>query len=104
MAEYPDVTVWAIRHELQRGRIPFTELARRVGLGASATTERVRRLGTRGVITGYRAEVDLGKAGCPVLAVVRLYPAAATSPCTGCSASARRSWSAWAPRGRSATC
>ncbi|MFF3251765.1 Lrp/AsnC family transcriptional regulator [Actinacidiphila glaucinigra] len=80
MAEYPDVTVWAIRHELQRGRIPFTELARRVGLGASATTERVRRLETRGVITGYRAEVDLGKAGCPVLAVVRLYPGSRHEP------------------------
>ncbi|MFI2303437.1 Lrp/AsnC family transcriptional regulator [Actinacidiphila glaucinigra] len=103
MAEYPDATVRAIRDALQRGRFPFTELARRVGLGASATTERVRRL-DRGVITGCRAEADLGKAGCPVLAVVSRYTEAATCPCTGCSASARRPWSAWAPRGRGAAC
>lgn len=82
MAENLDATDWAILDELQRdGRIPFTELARRVGLGASATTERVRRLETLGVITGYRAEVDLGKAGYPVLAVVRLkYPGSRHEP------------------------
>ncbi|MFF0307119.1 Lrp/AsnC family transcriptional regulator [Streptosporangium sp. NPDC004379] len=76
MAENLDQTDWAILAELQRdGRVPLTELARRVSLSASATTERVRRLESMGVITGYRAEVDLEKAGFPVLAVVRLkYP------------------------------
>ncbi len=48
MAENLDATDWAIRTELQSdGRVP-------------------------GVMTGYRAEVDLGKDGYPVLAVVRL--------------------------------
>ncbi|NUW36199.1 Lrp/AsnC family transcriptional regulator [Nonomuraea sp. SMC257] len=76
MTENVDATDWAIIAELQRdGRIPLTELARRVSLSASATTERVRRLETAGVITGYRAEIDLGKVGFTVLAVVRLkYP------------------------------
>ncbi|MFG3436562.1 Lrp/AsnC family transcriptional regulator [Nonomuraea sp. NPDC047897] len=76
MAETLDATDWAIIAELQRaGRLPFAELGRRVSLGASATTERVRRLETLGVITGYRADVDLDKVGLPVLAVVRLkYP------------------------------
>ncbi|MQY16162.1 hypothetical protein SRB5_63550 [Streptomyces sp. RB5] len=76
MAENLDSTDWALLTELQRdGRIPFTELARRVSLSASATTERVRRLETLGVITGYRAVVDPAQAGLPVLAVVRLkYP------------------------------
>ncbi|GLY76080.1 Lrp/AsnC family transcriptional regulator [Actinoallomurus iriomotensis] len=76
MAEDLDATDWAILGELQReGRVPLTELARRVSLSASATTERVRRLEAAGVITGYRAEVDLEKVGYPVLAVVRLkYP------------------------------
>ena len=71
-----DQTDWAILAELQRdGRLPITELGRRVSLSASATTERVRRLEGAGVVTGYRAEVDLEKAGYPVLAVVRLkYP------------------------------
>ncbi|XVS63499.1 Lrp/AsnC family transcriptional regulator [Actinosynnema sp. CA-299493] len=71
-----DPTDWSILAELQRdGRIALSELGRRVNLSASATTERVRRLESAGVITGYRAEVDLAKAGYAVLAVVRLkYP------------------------------
>ncbi|WP_367135671.1 Lrp/AsnC family transcriptional regulator [Saccharothrix sp. HUAS TT1] len=71
-----DPTDWAILGELQRdGRIALSELGRRVNLSASATTERVRRLESTGVITGYRAEVDLGRVGYAVLAVVRLkYP------------------------------
>jgi Lrp/AsnC family transcriptional regulator, leucine-responsive regulatory protein len=73
MAENPDITDWAILGELQRdGRIPLTELARRVNLSASATTERVKRLETAGVITGYRATVDLAKAGFTLLAIVGL--------------------------------
>ncbi|MFI7439876.1 Lrp/AsnC family transcriptional regulator [Nonomuraea indica] len=76
MTEALDPTDWAIIAELQRdGRLPFAELGRRVNLGASATTERVRRLEALGVITGYRADVDLAKVGLAVLAVVRLkYP------------------------------
>lgn len=63
----------------QDGRIAFTELARRVNLSASATKERVRRRGTAGVITGYRAEVDLERTGYAVMAVVRLkYPGPGT--------------------------
>src|SRR4051794_19281968 len=73
MAEILDQTDWLILLELQRdGRVPLVELARRINLGASATTERVKRLESTGVITGYRAEVDLERVGYPVLAVVRL--------------------------------
>ncbi|MDQ3431066.1 MAG: Lrp/AsnC family transcriptional regulator [Actinomycetota bacterium] len=76
MAETLDTTDWLILGALQHdGRVPSTELARRVHLSASATTERVRRLESTGVITGYRADVDLAKVGYIVLAVVRLkYP------------------------------
>jgi Lrp/AsnC family leucine-responsive transcriptional regulator len=71
-----DVTDWAILGELQRdGRMPLTELGRRVNLSASATTERVKRLESSGVISGYRAQLDLPKTGYAVLAVIRLkYP------------------------------
>lgn len=77
-----DSTDWAILDELQRdGRIAFTELARRVNLSASAATERVRRLETAGIVTGYRAEVDLERAGYVALAVVRLkYPGSRHEP------------------------
>jgi Lrp/AsnC family leucine-responsive transcriptional regulator len=73
MAENLDATDWAILVELQHdGRMPLTELARRVNLSASATTERVKRLEATGIITGYRANVDLAKTGFNVLAVVGL--------------------------------
>ncbi|MCP2168769.1 Lrp/AsnC family transcriptional regulator [Goodfellowiella coeruleoviolacea] len=76
MAETLDTTDWAILAELQQdGRVPITELGRRVNLSASATAERVRRLENAGIITGYRATVDLDGVGYGVLAVVRLkYP------------------------------
>ncbi|MDP9869748.1 MULTISPECIES: Lrp/AsnC family transcriptional regulator [Streptosporangium] len=82
MAENLDATDWSILVELQRdGRIPLTELGRRVNLSASATTERVKRLEATGVITGYQATVDLAKAGFAVLAVVRLkYPGSRHQP------------------------
>jgi Lrp/AsnC family leucine-responsive transcriptional regulator len=76
MTESLDQTDWAILAELQNdARMSLTELGRRVSLSASATTERVRRLESTGIITAYRADVDLTKVGYPVLAVVRLkYP------------------------------
>ncbi|MGR6919593.1 Lrp/AsnC family transcriptional regulator [[Actinomadura] parvosata] len=76
MAVNLDETDWAIIEQLQQdARISLSELGRRVSLSASATTERVRHLEAQGVITGYRAVVDLAKVGYPVLAVVRLkYP------------------------------
>ena len=76
MTETLDATDWAVLTELQAdARLSLSELGRRVNLSASATTERVRRLESLGVITGDRAEVDLAKVGYPVLAVIRLkYP------------------------------
>ena len=40
------------------GRIPATELARRIGLSKSPTQARLKRLEEGGVITGYRAMLD----------------------------------------------
>ncbi|MEM7732155.1 MAG: Lrp/AsnC ligand binding domain-containing protein [Pseudomonadota bacterium] len=40
------------------GRISVTDLARKVGLSKSPTQARLRRLEARGVITGYRAQID----------------------------------------------
>ncbi|MEV6867594.1 Lrp/AsnC family transcriptional regulator [Streptosporangium subroseum] len=82
MTESLDATDWSILVEVQRdGRIPLTELGRRVSLSASATTERVKRLEAVGIITGYHAAVDLTKVGFAVLAVVRLkYPGSRHQP------------------------
>ena len=67
---------------LQRdGRTGWAELGRTVGLSASATAERVRRLEEAGVITGYTCTVDPDKLGLPIAALVRLrYPNANYRP------------------------
>ncbi|MFD0979784.1 MULTISPECIES: Lrp/AsnC family transcriptional regulator [Tropicimonas] len=47
------------------GRIPVTDLARRIGLSKSPTQARLKRLEAEGVITGYQAMLDpirLGRA------------------------------------------
>ena len=70
-----DVDLSIIEHLQADGRIPVSELARRVSLSPSATSERLRRLEVGGVIAGYRAVVELDAVGYPVLALVRLkYP------------------------------
>lgn len=64
---------WQILQELQEdARVTYTELGRRVGLTAPAVADRVRRLEEAGVITGYRAQVNLEKVGLPILAIVRM--------------------------------
>lgn len=69
---------WAILGQLQRnGRVPFAELGRRVGLGASSTAEHVRRMEDAGVIRGYRADLDLERLGYPLLAFIRVHMARA---------------------------
>lgn len=54
------------------------ELAERIALSPSATSDRVRRLEADGVITGYAALIDPEVAGTPVQAIVevQLDPAA----------------------------
>ena len=56
------------------GRMSFTELGRKVGLLTSATQQRVRRLEQRGIITGYRADVDASKVGRPLTAFIEIQP------------------------------
>lgn len=55
-------------------RMSMSELARRVGMSAPAVTERVQRLESAGVITGFRMEVDPAALGMPVTALVRVSP------------------------------
>lgn len=59
--------------ELQAdARLSMAELGRRVHLSQPAVTERVRKLESTGVITGYRATVDLGRLGYGIRALVRV--------------------------------
>ncbi len=59
--------------ELQAdARLTMAELGRRVHLSQPAVTERVRKLEAAGVITGYRATVDLAKLGYGIRAMIRV--------------------------------
>ena len=59
--------------ELQaEARLTMAELGRRVHLSQPAVTERVRKLEASGVITGYRATVDLTRLGYGIRAIIRV--------------------------------
>ncbi len=59
--------------ELQAdARVTMAELGRRVHLSQPAVAERVRKLEAAGVITGYRATVNLAALGYGIRAVVRV--------------------------------
>jgi Lrp/AsnC family transcriptional regulator, leucine-responsive regulatory protein len=54
------------------GRRPAADLAKELGLSRQAVTERIRELERRGVIRGYRADVDPGALGLGVRAQLRI--------------------------------
>ena len=62
-----------ILSELQAdARLTMAELGRRVHLSQPAVTERVRKLEAAGVISGYRATVDLARLGYGIRAIMRV--------------------------------
>lgn len=54
----------------ENGAAGLAELSKAAGLSVSATAERVKRLEERGVIRGWRIDLDPKAAGCPLLAFV----------------------------------
>jgi len=59
--------------ELQdNARLPVAELARRVGLSATAITERLKQMEEVGILHGYTVELDREALGLEVLAFVRM--------------------------------
>ncbi|WP_082343706.1 Lrp/AsnC family transcriptional regulator [Sulfobacillus thermosulfidooxidans] len=68
-----DRTDWRILALLQKdARITYRELGHAVGLSAPAVAERIRKLEDRGVIRGYRVDIDWKNVGLPVEAFIRL--------------------------------
>jgi len=55
-------------------RMGISELARKVGMSAPATRERIRRLEEGQLIKGYRLDLDPRALGFPVAAFVRIRP------------------------------
>ncbi len=56
------------------GRASYAELARSVGLSSSAVHERVAKLESAGIITGYRAIVEPSALGIGVTALISIIP------------------------------
>ena len=59
---------------LKNPRASVTDLARKVGLSAPATRERMLRLEEAGVIKGWRVELDPKALGFPIAVLVRVRP------------------------------
>ena len=53
-------------------RLTYSEVGKRVGLAASSVHDRVRKLEKKGVIRGYRAEIDFDMVDLPITAFVSL--------------------------------
>ena len=69
-----DATDQALVAALQAdGRATWAELGRQVGLSAPSVQERVRRLESTGVITGYHASVDPATLGLGMVALVGIH-------------------------------
>jgi Lrp/AsnC family transcriptional regulator, leucine-responsive regulatory protein len=63
----------SLLHELQENaRLSIAELARRVGLSATATAERLRQMEESGIVRGYTVEIDREALGLEVLAFIRM--------------------------------
>ncbi len=56
------------------GRATLGQLSEAVGLSTSAVQSRLRRLESRGVITGYRAILDPEQVGAPLSAFIEITP------------------------------
>ncbi|MDP2709769.1 MAG: Lrp/AsnC family transcriptional regulator [Solirubrobacteraceae bacterium] len=70
-----DETNLRLLAELQRdARLSIAELGRRVGLSSPAVAERLKRLESEGVITGYRVELDPRRLGYGLGVVIRIRP------------------------------
>jgi len=62
------------------GRLSYTDLAERVGLSVSAVHQRVRRLEQRGVIRGYRVDLDADALDLALTAFVSIKPIDPAAP------------------------
>jgi Lrp/AsnC family transcriptional regulator, leucine-responsive regulatory protein len=83
--EHPQVQLDEVDRILARelvldGRATLAQLAAATGLSVSAVQSRVRRLESRGIVTGYRANLDPGAVGHMLSAFVAITPLDPSQP------------------------
>lgn len=78
--ELDDIDRALARALVADGRATLAELAKAVGLSVSAVQSRVRKLESRGVITGYRARIDPEAVGNMLSAFVAITPLDPSQP------------------------
>jgi Lrp/AsnC family transcriptional regulator, leucine-responsive regulatory protein len=61
-----------LSHLQADGRISTVDLAERIGLSPTSTSERLKRLQREGIVTGFRAMLDPGKVGLGLLVFVEV--------------------------------
>ena len=71
MVRVDEVNLQILKLLQSNGRMSLTELAQHVGRSESTVRERVSSLELGGLLQGYEARVDWGKAGLPAHAVIR---------------------------------
>jgi len=70
MAELDDIDLRLIELLQEDARRPQAQLAKTVGLAPSSVNERIKRLGERGLITGFHARISPEALGYDLLAFV----------------------------------
>jgi Lrp/AsnC family transcriptional regulator, leucine-responsive regulatory protein len=78
--ELDDIDRVLVRELVTDGRATLTHLAESAGLSVSAVQSRVRRLESRGVVTGYRARVNPEALGNMLSAFVAITPLDPSQP------------------------
>jgi Lrp/AsnC family leucine-responsive transcriptional regulator len=78
--ELDDIDRMLVRELVVDGRATLTQLAETAGLSVSAVQSRVRRLESRGVVTGYRARVNPEALGNMLSAFVAITPLDPSQP------------------------
>ncbi|MEU0495595.1 Lrp/AsnC family transcriptional regulator [Mycobacterium sp. NPDC006124] len=78
--ELDDIDRTLVRELVADGRATLAHLATSAGLSVSAVQSRVRRLETRGVVTGYHARIDPEAVGNMLSAFVSITPIDPSQP------------------------
>ena len=74
VARLDALDVEIVQHLAANSRLPMSDLARAVGLSPPSTSERVRKLGSAGVLRGFTVDLNPKAVGYTLEAIVRIKP------------------------------